>query len=82
MTTQYRASVAELTAEFDRAMESLATDPLPQASSETITKVIRFRVYDVSDALNSGADPRNVSDLFVRIAAIALEGAARLRRGT
>ena len=82
MSAQSRASVSELAAEFERAMASLADDPLPQATSETIARVIRFRVYDVSDALNSGADPRDVSDLFGRIAAIALEGAARLRRGT
>ena len=80
MSHQSRASVAELTAEFERAIESLAKDPLPQANSDTIARVLRFRLGDVVDCV--GSEQRRVADLFVRIAAIALEGAARLRRGT
>lgn len=89
MTTQPRASVAELTAEFERAMASLADTPVANTDSECIVAALDRQLGNAESLIigrESGwaeADSdAQLLEAFVRIAAIALEGAARLRRET
>ena len=87
MTVQSRASVAELTAEFERAMESLADSPVANTDSECIIAALDRQLGNAESIIigrESGwaeADSdAQLLEAFIRIAAIALEGAARLRR--
>lgn len=78
MSTQSRASVAELTAEFERAMESLAARPSVDNSLLEIAEDLRF-LGSIAEVQTEQGVPE-LSSTLTRIAAIALEGAARLRR--
>lgn len=89
MSNQSRASVAELTAEFERAMGSLADTPVASTDSECIVAALDRQLGNAESLIigrehgwaEADSDAR-LLEVFVRIAAIALEGAARLRRGT
>lgn len=79
-----RASVIELENEFNRAMALLTDDPLPSDDVEQILVEIESESESAYALIGSGdgiANPDHVvANHLVRIAAIALEGAARLRR--
>lgn len=79
MTTQSRATSAELAAEFERAIGSLDSIPVPV---EAETTDHWFRLIRRSLVLIGTREEGDDTELLIRIAAIALEGAARLRRGT
>jgi Tat protein secretion system quality control protein TatD with DNase activity len=80
MSHQSSATSAELAAEFERVMVSLAIHPVDATIGcalediATETRAAQVDYLRKSDWV--------VADHLVRIAAIALEGAARLRRGT
>ena len=80
MSAQDRATTSELAAEFERAIGSLATKPLtpddPMGLVVRANAAMKALVY----AVQFGAATTTAADQLVRIAAIALEGAARLRR--
>jgi hypothetical protein len=80
MSAQDRATTSELAAEFERAMGSLAERPVAALTIEELTEDLRF-LGPISESL---AEKRHqdLAPTLTRIAAIALEGAARLRRGT
>lgn len=81
MSASDRATSAELAAEFDLAMGSLAANPLGDTAVLSSLIAVRSSVTTMIRDYSKLSD-RVCADLFVRIAAIALEGAARLRRGT
>jgi len=89
MSAQDRATPSELAAEFERVMGSLAGLPIANAHAECIIAAIGKQLGCASSCVlkNDGApDPANMNarilETFTRIAALALEGAARLRSGT
>lgn len=83
MSTSCRATQAELAVEFERAMGSLATDPITDLSPNVVAVIVRgwCDAIEREQSRVFGREDITLAAL-TRIAAIALEGAARLRRGT
>jgi hypothetical protein len=79
-----RASIIELENEFNRAMALLTGDPLPSDDIETFLCELDCELGNAWDVIggdgNDGNHDHMCADHLVRIAAIALDGAARLRR--
>lgn len=87
MSAQDRATTSELAAEFERAIGSLAGSPIANADAECIIAAIDKQLgYASSYVLKNDVAPSGarmnelIGERLTRIAAIALEGAARLRR--
>ena len=82
MSASDRATSAELAAEFERAMGSLAERPIGYRSSFSYVASAMSESEVILEEIRRGATRESLADMMTRIAAIALEGAARLRRGT
>jgi hypothetical protein len=87
MSHQSSATSAELAAEFERAMGSLATAPVANNEAERIIAALDRHLGNAESyiIIRESSSPAHelddkLADTFTRIAAIALEGAARLRR--
>jgi hypothetical protein len=80
MSTLDRATSAELAAEFERAMGSLATEPLVCRSPVSLVARAYVEAEEANLSIKYGASHAELAKQMTRIAAIALEGAARLRR--
>lgn len=81
MSDQQRATISELAAEFERAIGSLAEKPIVNEHPEALTLRLRDEISKASRT-DVMVDRAWLCRCLTRIAAIALEGAARLRRGT
>jgi hypothetical protein len=75
-----RATSVELAAELERAMGSLATEPLVCRSPVSLVARAYVEAEEANLSIKYGASHAELAKQMTRIAAIALEGAARLRR--